>query len=431
MKKLLIAGIFALLVIVAGAVVFVSQQTEAAAEAAPVAVRSPAASGVVAEGAIVPLRFAALSSQASGLVAELLVNEGDQVEAGAVILRLEGAREAAAVAQALAALERAEARLAELQAGPRAEEIAVAEAALTAAQAQLARAAQGARAEDVAGGEAAVAAAQASLSRLLEGATPGALAAARAEAANAEAAVAQAQAAYDRVSGNPDVGASREGLALQQATNAFEAARARLADLERGASRSDIDGARARLSQAQAQLAAIKAAARPADLAVADAEVRRAESQLALVRAGARPESIAAAKADVASAQAALVQARALLSQTEVRAPFAGVIAELRVQVGESVTPATPLAVVADLSAWRVETTDLTELDVARVQVGDSVRLAVDALPDVALTGVVERIGDVGESKKGDVSYTIVVRPNEDDSRLKWNMTVAATFAGE
>ena len=90
-----------------------------------------------------------------------------------------------------------------------------------------------------------------------------------------------------------------------------------------------------------------------------------------------------------------------------------------------------PVAVLADLSSWKIETADLTELDVAAIQAGDTVRLTVDALPEVELTGVVERISDVGENKKGDISYTVVIRPDQNDSRLKWNMTVAATFAGK
>jgi hypothetical protein len=89
------------------------------------------------------------------------------------------------------------------------------------------------------------------------------------------------------VKGNPDIGALPQSVQLQQATNAYEAAKARLSDLEAGASNADLSGAQARVRQAQAQLDALKAAARPADIAAAEADVRRAAAQLALIKDGA------------------------------------------------------------------------------------------------------------------------------------------------
>ncbi len=272
MKKFVVVGIIALVLMAGGAAAFAKQKT-ASAQAVEPAAAAPER-GVVSEGVVVPARWATVSSPAGGRVVEILVREGEQVAAGQPVLRVESSRQAAAVAQAEAALARAQARLAELQSGPRAEEVAVAESAVAVAQAQLARAQQGAKAEDVSAARAAVAAAQASLDKVLEGAAPGALIAAEADVAAAKATLGVAQAAYDKVAGNADVGAMPQALQLQQATIANEAAGARLADLQRGASKADVNGARARLSQAQAQLKALEASVRPADVAVAEAQVR-------------------------------------------------------------------------------------------------------------------------------------------------------------
>lgn len=428
MKKFVIAGIVVLVLVVGGAFAFTMQRSASAQAAGPVAQATEPARGVVAEGVAVPAEWAALSSPTGGVVVELLAREGEQVTAGQTILRLESSRQAAAVAQAEAALSRAQARLAELKAGPRAEEIAIAEAAVELAKAQLARAQQGAKSEDVAAAQAAVAAAQASLNKVLEGAAPGALTAAKTDAANAKAALGVAQAAYDKVAGNPDVGASQQALTLQQATNAYNAAVARLSDLERGASKADVDAARARLAQAQAQLQSVQASARPADIAVAEAQVKAAEEQLALAKLGARPETIAAAEADVAAAQAALDQAKAALRDAEVKAPFAGTLAELNVRQGEQLAPAVPFAQLASLTRWQIETSDLTELDVARVKVGDTVSITFDALPGVNMSGKVLRVGDVGVNNKGDISYKVVIAPEGETTGLKWNMTAAVMF---
>jgi HlyD family secretion protein len=383
---------------------------------------------VVADAMVVPVQSARLSLPTAGIVAEVLVSEGDGVEAGQVLLRLDAARQEAAVAQAEAQLLRAQSALAEATAGPRPQEIAVAQAAVEAAQAQLARIQQGARPEEVEAADAALAAARASLQKVKEGPREGELIAARADVANAEAALRQAQAAYDRVKAEPNVAARPEALALEQASNTYSAARARLAALQEGAGAADLAGARAQVQQAQAQLALVKAPARSAEIAAAEAEVRRARAQLDLILAGARPESVAAVQADVAAAEAALRQARVALAETNLKAPFAGTIATLDAKVGEQVAPGSPIAVLADLSAWQIETEDLTELNVVRIDVGNRVALTFDAIPDLELPGEVVRVEAIGEQKMGDITYTVIIKPDRHDERLRWNMTASVAI---
>jgi HlyD family secretion protein len=81
-----------------------------------------------------------LIAEASEPIAEIAVREGDTVEAGALLLRLDGSRFAALVAQAEGARDRAAARLAELRRGPRSEQIAQGRARLAGAEGSLATA---------------------------------------------------------------------------------------------------------------------------------------------------------------------------------------------------------------------------------------------------------------------------------------------------
>jgi multidrug resistance efflux pump len=387
-----------------------------------------ASNEVVADAVVVPVQSARLSMPTGGIVAELPVKEGEEVEEGQVLLQLDAARQAASVAQAEAQLRRAQSAVAEIKAGPRAEEIEAAQAAVAAARAQLARVQQGARAEEVAAAEAALDGAQAALQKVQEGPSDEELVAAEADLANAEAALRQAQAAYDRVKNSPHVSALPESLQLEQATNAYEAAQARLDAMQTRTTAADIAAARAQIDQAQAQLDVLNAPARSADVAAAEAEIRRAQAQVDLLEAGARPETVAAAEAEVAAAEAALEQAQAALSETELRAPFAGTVASLDVKVGEQVTPGSPIMVLADLSAWQIETDDLTELSVVRIQEGDPVLVNFDAIPDLELPGTVVRIKAIGESKMGDITYTVIILPDELDERLRWNMTATVVI---
>ena len=384
---------------------------------------------VVAEARVVPARSAALSAATGGVVVEVLVKEGQPVAAGQVLVRLDSKRQAAAVAQAEANLARAKAQLDQLKAGPRQQEVETAQAGLDAAQAQLAKLEQGARPEDVSGAAASVAAAQADLQSVKDGASDEQLAAAQADLANAEAVLKLRQADYDRVAYEPGIAARPESIALEQATNTYLAAKARYDELAKGPTQAALDAATARVRQAAAQLNGLKAAPRQADLDAVKAEVRRAQAQLDLVKAGARSEVIAAAEADAAAAQATLDQARVALNDTELQAPFAGVIAALNAKLGEQVVLGAPVVQLADTSEWQVETTDLTELSIVNVREGAAATVTFDALPGFELNGKVLRVKPLGENKQGDIVYTVVVKPDTQDERLRWNMTAAVAIA--
>jgi HlyD family secretion protein len=430
MKKLMI-GIVVVAVVIGVGYLLVGRGMQASAttgeQAAPTAAPVRADGRVMAEAKVVPARVARLSLPTGGIVAEALVAEGEQVAAGQTLVRLDSARQAAAVAQAEAQLQRAQAALAELKAGARAEERRSAQAALDAAQARLDRVRNGPLPAEVAAAKAALAEAQAAQRKTLEGSDEQQIIAAQAEALDAAAAVRQAQTAYDRVAGDTNIGLRPEALQLEHATNAYNAAQARLTQLKKGSSPADIAAARARVQRAQAQLDLLTAI-NPADVAAAEAEVRRAQAQLDLLAADPRPEAIAAAEAETSAAQAALAQARIALAETELRAPFAGTIAALDARVGEHVGPGIPMAQLADLTSFQIETDDLTELNVVRVQEGAPATVTFDALPNLTLTGKVIRIKPLGENKQGDMTYTVVIQPAQLDARLRWNMTAAVAI---
>jgi len=383
---------------------------------------------IIVDAKVVPVRFADLSMTASGIVREVLVKEGDSVAAGQTIARLDNQQQVIAIAQAQAQVRSAQAHVGELQAGSRTEEIDAAQAAVDIASANLAKLQEGSRPEDFAAARAGLAAAQAGYQELLAGADNAKLVQAEADLANAEAARRQTQAAYDQVKWRNDVGALPQSADLQRATNNYEAAKAAYDLLVKGAKDSEIASARAQVEQAQAMLDKTKAPATASDLAAAEGEVRRAESQLAELKAGTRPETVAAAQADLTSAQTSLMQRQLDLANTELKAPFAGTIASLNLEAGEQVAATVPVAQLADQSAWRIETDDLTEINVVYVNVSDTVDISIDALPDLKLTGTVERIRPLGENKQGDITYTATIIPSNTDKRLRWNMTASVTI---
>lgn len=380
---------------------------------------------VTAEALVEPDQWNQVAYAVGGTVTEVLITEGDLVQEGQVIARLDDAHQAAAVAQAEVGLRSAQARVGELKAGPRPQELQSAQAAIEAAQAQLDRVQASVRPEEIAPAEAALVVAEASLQKVLEGASEDMFIAARADLANADAARQQAQAAYDRVKTQPNIGARPESLQLQQATNAYEAAQARLNELERGASAADIAIARGQVQQAQAQIDVLKVPARSSDIAAAQAEIRRAEAQLSLIEEGLRPETIAMAEIAVDAAQVALGQAQLSLADTELYSPMTGTATDIGLQVGGQIVPGQPVLVLATLDRFTVRTIDLNELDVAEVAVGMPAVVTVDALPDVEFEGVVQEIALKSGSYHGDVVYDVTVglADTELPETLRWGMT--------
>lgn len=127
-------------------------------------------------------------------------------------------------------------------------------------------------------------------------------------------------------------------------------------------------------------------------------------------------------------AKANLDAAQDVLANYVLTAPFDGIVADVNVKAGEQIGTETRIISIADFSAWIVETTDITELEVVKLSQGQQVKLLPDALPDLELTGEIMKVSDAYLQQGGDIIYTVTIRVNETDPRLRWGMTVEAIF---
>jgi HlyD family secretion protein len=395
---------------------------------------------VVASGEVVAARDANLSFTIPGRVQQVDVAMGDTVQLGDLLVALETSNLEAQVAQAEAAVQTAQASLDQVVVGAAPGEIALAETAISAARAlvgQAEAAQEGAEAQcavagsGVAAAEAALKAAQAQSSQLDAGPRAGQVAAAEAEVRLAETQLFQAQAAYDLVKDAPHIDMLPEALALQQATIALEAAQALHDSLFEGATADERRAAAAQVEVAQVQIIqaqdqALSACAQvgqaSAGVEAAIAQQTHAEQQLSLLRAGPTAEQIAVATAQVAQAEAALQAARVALEQAELRAPFAGTVSALTISPGETVAPGQAVLALADLSYLQVETTDLSERDVALVALGQEAFVYVEALGE-EIEGRVVGIAPQSTTIGGDVVYTVYVELGEQLPGLRWGMS--------
>ena len=367
----------------------------------------PTGQRIIASGRVTPVTRADLNLNAAGTVVDVLVAEGDTVKKDQPLLRVDSKQQASAVAQAETALTRAQANQSRAQANQ-----TRAQAVLAKAQAALAQLKAPSRPVDLAVARTTEQVAEAEMVRAQAGADQGQLVAAKATMEKDARAVQQAQAAYDRVKDAPFGSIGPEALRLEQTTIDYEAAKAQYEQLALLPRAIDVDVAKAHLAQVQATIAQAQAGASPEAIAAAEADV-------------------AAAAADVASATTALAQAKAALSDTELRAPFDGVVVLLNVKAGEMVPPASFAVRLADPSAWQIETTDLTELNIANVHAGEPVILTFDAISGLELPGKVTKIRTYGDTRQGDIVYTVFITPAQQDPRLYWNMTAKVNIESQ
>jgi RND family efflux transporter MFP subunit len=140
------------------------------------------------------------------------------------------------------------------------------------------------------------------------------------------------------------------------------------------------------------QFQAAQASQEEAEAAVASTEAAAEEAAANVAKAEA---DAAAADAQLKVAQADLARAKTMLSYTEIRSPFAGVVTQRSIDTGHFVQPAggagaKPLLVVARIDKVRVFL-EIPEMDAGQVDVGDEATIVVQALRGKTLTSEVVR----------------------------------------
>jgi multidrug efflux pump subunit AcrA (membrane-fusion protein) len=147
-----------------------------------------------------------------------------------------------------------------------------------------------------------------------------------------------------------------------------------------------------------------------------------------LSKDGPNPEQKDLLQARLNNAKAQVAAGQDALDNYELKAPFDGVVTDINTKLDELIGPEKYAVQVADFSAWYIETSDLTELEVVKVSVGQKVDIEPDALPGLILKGAVESISQSYKLQGGDVLYTVKIKFDNTDPRLRWGMTVQTTF---
>jgi HlyD family secretion protein len=375
-------------------------------------------------GTVLPAQRVMLGFTTSGPVYVVRVRAGMEVKEGDVLAELGTADLELAVQEAEDALALSQALLEQAGAGAREQELDIAEAEYQRAVAQHQQLLTGAREQEAAAAQADCQAAWARHEQVKAGAGQQELIVAQASVEKAEAALQRAQAAYDAVAWRPDLEASPQAAALHEATIDYQAAGAEYERLRGLPGEADLQAAKAELARAEAQLELVQAGPTEHEVIASASSVSIAQAQLALKEAGPRPEDVAVGEARVQQARTALARATLALSRARLMAPFDGTVSAVYASPSEWAGPSVPIVELLDTSRWCVETRNVGELDIGRVQVGQEAVVRVLAFRDQALRGRVAAISPDAVVQQGDTTYTVGIELEATDLDLRTGMNV-------
>jgi HlyD family secretion protein len=275
-----------------------------------------------------------LGSRVGGRVQEVLVEEGQTVEKGQLLVKLEPFDLLEQLKEAEANLAARSEELKRLEAGNRPEEIGQAKSHYDQLQARLEKLIAGPRKQEIDASRARLQVAQAEFRFATEN--------------------------FNRVQGLVNTNA----LTREELDRATEA----------------LDSARANVTLRQEELSLMEAGTREEDIREAKAMVEEAKLAWELAKKGYREEEVAAAKAARDSAIAGIAAIQTRIDELSVKSPVAGSVEALELEPGDLVGAGAPMMSVLDNSHYWVRT--YVPQRWMNLKLGQKVSVTVDSYPD-------------------------------------------------
>lgn len=167
------------------------------------------------------------------------------------------------------------------------------------------------------------------------------------------------------------------------------------------------------------------------DVAAAQASVDQAQASLDSLVNGPTEAEINQAEAQLEQARLEMENAQTQLLDAVLVAPFDGIISANNLVVGQITSNGAAAMTLIDTSVLHVDV-DVDELDIAQVEIGQTVIVRADALEDITISGVVARIAPTGTETDGIVTYEVRVDlTNLGDLPVRVGMTTEVEIATE
>ncbi len=194
--------------------------------------------------------------------------------------------------------------------------------------------------------------------------------------------------------------------------------------------RDSIDGELVNLTSAEQTIATTKVDNQTnintaqANLDTAEAALEKAQDELVLKEAGPRQSDIDLAEAEVNQAQANLLQIREKINKTILKAPVDGTITALEKEEGEIAQANSTVVSIISSGYFQIEA-NVSETEIAKVDLADMVVMTLDALgPDEKFPGRIIKIDPAETVISGVIYYKVTSVFDVEDERIKSGMTV-------
>jgi len=257
----------------------------------------------------VEARISRVGSLTGGRVSQILVQEGQRVMPGDILMVLEKPELMPQAAAAESMVRKLRSEVALLEKGSRPEEIATAKAVVQQCQAQLELLRNGSRQEEI-------------------------------ESAKLDYAAAKSQLEYQT--------RSYDRIKKAATTHA-------ISQEQRDAAHTQLRVARAEFLKSREHYIQLRRGSRKENIQAAEATLEQATQQLALAVAGNRAEEITAKRAELQVCEAQLSEIQSKINELTVRSPIEGHVQSLDLHLGNLVSAGTPLAILVDANDWWVE----------------------------------------------------------------------------
>lgn len=162
--------------------------------------------------------------------------------------------------------------------------------------------------------------------------------------------------------------------------------------------------------------------------AIVNAENSIKEKTLSLEKVKAGPDelSVRAKKIAIQQKEEAISTAQQNLADYSVTAPFSGIITNVSVGKGDTVSSGAVLASL--ITKQKIVEISLNEVDASKVKVGQKAILTFDAVDGLSITGLVYDVSSLGTVSQGVVNYTVKISLDTQDDRIKPSMSVSASI---
>lgn len=156
---------------------------------------------------------------------------------------------------------------------------------------------------------------------------------------------------------------------------------------------------------------------------VAEGELNSAKDKLAIKKAPPREADIELYQAQVKQAQANLNQIKNQIAQKVFVAPIDGVITDVKMELGEMATANQAVVAMNSLADFEIKS-DIAESEIAKIALGNSAKITFDAFGDEEIwSGKVVKIDPAQTVVQGVVYYKTTIGLSSADSRIKPGMT--------